>query len=51
MDSQDQSAAFIISAVLTLRAFAAEVEAVLVERTLKMFVSTPALNNLLQPTG
>ena len=46
MDSRDQSAAFIISAVLTPRAFAAEVEADLVECALKMFVSTPALNRI-----
>ena len=35
-----------MSAVLTPRAFTAEVEAVLVECTLKMFVSTPALKRI-----
>ena len=46
MDSQHQSAAFIISAVLTPLAFAAEVVAVLLKCALKMFVSMPALNRI-----
>ena len=46
VDSLVQFAAFIMSAVLTPRAFSADVEAVLVECALKMFVSTPALQRI-----